>query len=66
MFCGARTGDCGLEGSDDEMVNVVLLLVMLSIGVIVVMCLDFQWPRPFARVGRRPSARRRHVGVTKL
>ncbi|MFF1555829.1 hypothetical protein ACFVX3_32945 [Rhodococcus erythropolis] len=29
------------------MVNVVLLLVMLSIGVIVVMCLDFQWPRPF-------------------
>lgn len=48
------------------MVNVLLLLVMLSIGVIVVMFLDFQWPRPSMRVGRRPSTRRRHVGVTKL
>ena len=31
------------------MVNVVLLLVMLGIGLIVVMCLDFQWLRPASR-----------------
>lgn len=35
------------------MLNIVLLLVMLSIGMGVVMCLDFRWIRPAVRHDRR-------------
>ena len=47
------------------MLNVVLLLVMLSIGMCVVMCLDFRWLRPSVRHDRRRFAYRRHAGITK-
>jgi len=38
-------------------VNVVLLLVMLGVGLIVVMCVDFQWLHVPTRGVRRRHAR---------
>jgi len=45
--------------------NIVLLLVMLSIGMGVVMYLDFRWLRPSSRDDRRRFAYRGHGGITK-
>ncbi len=45
------------------MVNVVLLLVMLGVGLIVVMCLDFQWLRSSSRGERRRHALHARVGI---
>lgn len=47
------------------MVNVVLLLVMLGVGLIVVMCLDFKWVQLPLRGERRRRARHAHVGIGK-
>ncbi len=47
------------------MLNVLLLLVMLSIGMGVVMCLDFRSLRPSVRDDRRRFAHRGHSGITK-
>lgn len=47
------------------MVNVVLLLVMLGVGLIVVMCLDFKWLRSSSRGERRRHTRHAHVGIGK-
>ena len=47
------------------MLNIVLLLVMLSIGMGVVMCLDFRWIRPAVRHDRRGISYRRHAGISK-
>ncbi len=47
------------------MVNVVLLLVMLGVGLIVVMCLDFKWIQLPLRGERRRHARHAHVGIGK-
>lgn len=45
--------------------NVVLLLVMPSIGMGVVMCLGIRWLRPSVRHDRRRFAYRWHAGGTK-
>ena len=47
------------------MVNVVLLLVMLGVGLIVVMCLDFQWIRFPSRGERRRHAWQARAGIGK-
>lgn len=47
------------------MVNVVLLLVMLGVGLIAVMCLDFQWLRSSSRGERRRHAWHARVGIGK-
>ncbi len=47
------------------MVNVVLLLVMLGVGLFVVMCLDFQWPRLPSRGERARHGRHSRVGFGK-
>lgn len=47
------------------MVNVVLLLVMLAVGLVAVMCLDFQWFRSPSRGERRRHARHARVGLGK-
>lgn len=47
------------------MFNVVLLLVMLGIGVVVVMCLDFRWLRRPLRNDRRGFVRHGDAGITK-
>jgi hypothetical protein len=47
------------------MFNIVLLLVVLSIGIVVVMCLDFPWQRSLLRSDRRQITRHRHGRTTK-
>ncbi|WP_372025765.1 hypothetical protein ACBG85_00250 [Rhodococcus sp. NyZ502] len=47
------------------MLNIVLLLVMLSIGMGVVLCLDFRWLRSSARDDRRRFAYRGDTGIPK-
>ncbi|WP_336883092.1 hypothetical protein [Rhodococcus globerulus] len=47
------------------MVNVVLLLGMLGVGLVVVMCLDFQWLRSSSRGERRRQAGHARVGLGK-
>lgn len=47
------------------MFNIVLLLVMLGIGMVVVMCLDFRWLRPTLQNDRRRFACHRDMKITK-
>lgn len=47
------------------MVNVLLLLVMLGVGLIVVMCLDFKWIRIPSRGEHRRHTRHARVGIGK-
>lgn len=53
------------EKGREPMVNVVLLLVMLGVGLIVVMCLDFQWLHTPTRRARRQPARHARMGLGK-
>ncbi|WP_214926219.1 hypothetical protein [Rhodococcus qingshengii] len=47
------------------MANVVQLLVMVGVGLIVVVCLDFQWLHMPTRRARRQPARHARVGLGK-